>query len=168
MTTPPEPEDREPYPAPPPLPQDDRPELGEPPREIKFATWLWYATAAFILITSVILFVGRETAAQEAKRTPVNGLSPDEVYSASMTAAVALSFVGLVLGALVGFAATKLARATTWARIFLTVAGILIILFNMIGFSALGLLTALTAFGGVLAMYLKPANDFFVAARQSR
>jgi hypothetical protein len=140
----------------------------EPPREVKFATWLWYATAALILVTSVILFTGRETAAQQARQTRVEGLTPDEVYSASITAAVVLSLVGLVLGALVAFAATKLAGATTWARIFLTVTGILIIVFNMIGFSTLGLLTAFTAFGGVLVMYLKPVQDFFAAAKQAR
>jgi hypothetical protein len=132
------------------------------------AFWLWIATAVFIFVTSAILFFGRETAAQQARNTRVENMSPEQLEAASVLAAIVLSLVGVVLAAFVAWAATRLRTGAAWVRISLTVAGIAIILFNLIGFSALGLLTAFAAFGGVILMYLKPANDFFVAAKQRR
>lgn len=135
---------------------------------MQLAFWLWIATAVLIFVTSAILFFGRNTAAEQARNSQVQGMSPEQLEAASVLAAIVLSLVGVVLAAFVGWTATKLRTGATWARISLTIAGIAIILFNMIGFSALGLLTAFAAFGGIIMMYLKPANDFFVAAKQRR
>lgn len=132
------------------------------------AFWLWIATAVLIFATSVILFFGRETAAQQARNAQVENMTAEQLEAASVLAAIVLSLVGVVLAAFVAWTATRLRTGAGWARISLTIAGIAIILFNMIGFSALGLLTAFAAFGGIILMYLKPANDFFVAAKQSR
>lgn len=158
MTIPSEPDAGEPTPLPP----------TGPPREVQLSFWLWIATAGLILFTSIVLFLGRRTAAEQARNANIGGLTPDQAAAAASTTATLLAVAGLVTAALIVWAATKLRHGTGWARTLLTVAGVAVILFNMIGFSPVGLLTAITAFGGVITLHLRPAQDFFTAAKQSK
>lgn len=143
------------------------PAAGGTPREIQLAFWLWIVTAVLVFITSVLLFASRGLAMEQARKSPPPGVTAEQAESIAGTTVIGLTVAGVVLAGLLVWAATKLRTGTGWARVLLTVAGVAIILFNMLGFTLLGVMTAIGAFTGVVVMYLRPSQDFFVSAKRA-
>ncbi|WP_158845194.1 hypothetical protein [Saccharothrix deserti] len=188
MTTPEDPENRpqqqprqeppqqpqQPYlPPPPPLSESDlsgapsfaRPETVQP-REVRLSFWLWIAGAVLLVLSSALVLVQRDEAVEAARRAGTQGLTEEQFQAAVTVSLVFVLVVGLILGALMAFFAFKAKAGRGWARVALTVLGVVVFLYHLLGFSLVGLLIVLVVGAAVVTLYLPASKAYFDAAKR--
>ncbi|MEU4739466.1 hypothetical protein AB0G02_03235 [Actinosynnema sp. NPDC023658] len=178
MTTPQDPEYRppqQPYtPAPPPLSESElagypgqaAPSVPEP-KEVRLSFFLWIAGAVLLLVSAILVITQRDVAIQEARKTNTAGVTPDQLESAVTAVLWGLVVVGVVLAALMALFAVKARAGRNWARIALTVLGVIVALYHLIGFSLLGLLIVLVVVAAVVTMYLPASKAYFDSVKRA-
>lgn len=183
VTTPQDPENR-----PPQQPYAPAPPLGEPepagftwsgqqsgpppvagePRELRLSFWLWITAAVLLALSSLLVLTQRDAAVEAARRTSgTQGLSEEQFQSAVTASLVFLLIIGLVLGGLMAFFAFKARAGRGWARISLTVLGVVVFLYHLLGFSLLGLLIVLVVGAAVVTLYLPASKSYFDAVKRA-
>ncbi|MFE2757167.1 hypothetical protein ACFXGA_34745 [Actinosynnema sp. NPDC059335] len=193
MTTPQDPENRpsqpheqQPYPQqsypqqpsylpPPPLSESElagsggqgRPAVPEP-KEVRLSFFLWLAGALLLVVSSVLVLTQRGTALEEARKaqnqTP--GVTVEQLESAVTAVLVFLVIIGVVLAALMAFFAVKARAGRNWARIALTILGVVVFLYHLIGFSLIGVLIMLVVAAAVVTLYLPASKVYFDSAKR--
>lgn len=177
VTTPQDPQNRsqqQPYvPAPPPLSESEltgsggygRPAVAEP-KEVRLSFFLWLATSLLLVVSAVLIFTDRDVALEEARRTQAEGVTPEQLEAAVNVVLVTFVVIGVLLAALLAFFAFKVRAGRNWARITLTVLGVIVLIFNLLSFTWLGVLIVLAAAGAIVAMYLPASKAYFDSAKR--
>lgn len=182
MTTPEDPQapqDRppqQPYvPAPPPLSESEltgatpsgRPVAVEP-KEVRLSFWLWITGAVLLVLSSVLVLTQRDEAVEAARRAAgTQGLSEEQFQAAVTASLVFIVVIGLVLGGLMTFFAVKARAGRGWARVSLTVLGAVVFLYNLLGFSLLGLIIVVVVGAAVVTLYLPASKAYFDAVKRA-
>jgi len=170
VTTPPEPQDfpQQPTPAPPPLNEAElrgSDPAVEAPKEVQLSFWLWIATAALMVVGALLILTQRDVVLAELRKADTSGLTEEQLQSFATISVVFYVLVGVVLAGLFAFFAIKMRAGRNWARITLLVLGIIVLLYQVIGLTLIGLLTALVVLGGLITLNLKPSTAYFAANR---
>jgi hypothetical protein len=166
VTTPPDQPDwqQQSTPAPPPLNES---ELREAPKEVEISFWLWIATTALMLVGALLTITQRDTVLDAIRKADTTGLTEDQLQSFATISVAFYVIMGLVLAGLFVLFALKARAGKNWARISLMILGGVVFLFQVLGLSILGVLTALVVLGGIVTLNLKPSTQYFAANRKS-
>ncbi|MFI9007091.1 tripartite tricarboxylate transporter TctB family protein [Actinosynnema sp. NPDC053489] len=165
---------QQPFAAPPPLSESElagsggtgRPAVAEP-REVRLSFFLWLAGALLLVVSSVLVLTQRETALEEARKAPPTpGVTTEQLESAVTAVLVFLVILGIVLAALMAFFAVKARAGRNWARIALTVLGVVVLLYHLFGFSLVGLIIVLVVAAAVVTLYLPASKAYFDSAKR--
>ncbi|MFD0199333.1 MULTISPECIES: hypothetical protein [Saccharothrix] len=191
MTTPQDPDNRppeQPYPSAPPPPQQpyapappplsaselggyggqDRPALPEP-KEVRLSFFLWLASAILLVVSSALVLTQREAALEEARKTAASTpeVTPEQLEAAVNLVLVGSVIIGVVLAALMVLFAMKARAGRNWARVTLTVIGVLVFLYHLVGFSLVGLVIVLVVAAAVVTLYLPASKAYFDSAKRA-
>lgn len=168
-----QPYQQQPYLPPPPLSDSELsgghggPAVPEP-KEVRLSFFLWLAGALLLVVSSVLVLTQRGTALEEARRaqnqTP--GVTTEQLESAVTAVLVFLVIIGVVLAALMAFFAVKARAGRNWARITLTILGVVVFLYHLIGFSLIGVLIMLVVAAAVVTLYLPASKAYFDSAKR--
>ena len=161
------------YGAMPPAPGVDRTPAGAPPQEVEVSAKLWFASIVLGLVAGLLtlLLTDRDALAQEIL-TADAAITADQARSAVTVGLVVALVITLAILALEVFFVSKMRDGRGWARIVLTVLGVLSVLSSLVGLGAgltLGGLTNLVSLvlvaAAVVLMYRPAATAYFAATR---
>jgi type IV secretory pathway VirB2 component (pilin) len=190
VTTPQDPENRpsqqpypqQPYPqqpytpAPPPLSESElaasgghqRPAVPEP-KEVRLSFFLWLAGAVLLAVSALLMLGDREAALEEARNVPATpGITVEQLESTITAILVFLVIIGVVLAGLMALFAFKARAGRNWARVVLTVLGVVVFLYNLFfapNFVGLVLLPVLAA--AVVTLYLPGSKTYFDSVKRA-
>jgi hypothetical protein len=147
----------------------------ERPRSVSTAFLLWLVIGLFLLV-SLVLFITVSSASLEdlvssAANTQGQSLSPQEVKDAAAGYRGLGIGINLILTLLVISFAFVMRSGKNWARVTLCVAGGIVVVIGLFGFSASILLTLLDLAAGVIAvvfMFRRDSNRYFAAGKVRR
>lgn len=139
-------------------------QVGEPPREVRTAYFLWLGVAFLVLVAAVFTLTSYD-AALEATRQVNTGLSEEELRTVVTFFLGGFVLLDAVFVGLFVLFAIKLKAGRSWARVWLTILGAVVFFIQVLGLSLLGIVTGLLIIGGVVMMNLRPSSEFLAARR---
>ncbi|MFD1146835.1 hypothetical protein [Saccharothrix hoggarensis] len=146
----------------------EAPQALSEPKELRLSFWLWITAAALVALTSLLVMTQRESATEAARRAGgTQGLTEEQFQAAVTASLLFLLVLGLVMGGLLAFFAVKARAGRGWARVALTVLGALVFVYNVLGFSLLGLLTGLVVAVAMVTLHLPATKQHFDAVKRA-
>lgn len=156
----------------------------ERPTTIRYAFWAWMGAVALNLVTTAIAFatIGDtvDKAVADAARTAPAGADQAAIEAAARGGVYGALVGSLVFTLFVAFLAVRANGGAGWARIVLTVAGVVNVLLGLsalavVGVAAngalvgsLGLLALLLQLAGLVLLWLRPSSAFFAEHKRAK
>lgn len=147
--------------------------VGEPPRTVNIAFWLYVVGAVLSVVSGIITIatIGstRDAALEQIRNSPqANGQSIQSLADAAIAFAVGFTVVTLIFWAVVFVLfAFFMRRGANWARIVLTVLTALSLL-NVLAGYGVGFLQFAATVVALVLIWLRPSNEYFAAVRASK
>ena len=141
-----------------------------PPTPVNAAFWLYIASAAISLIALIVSVatIGPLTDDLRRQLASQGQQVSDSAVSAAIGASIAISVViGVLYIAAYVIFAVFMRRGANWARIVLLIVTALS-LFGIVGGYGLGAVRVVLGVIATVLIFLKPANDYFAAAKARR
>jgi hypothetical protein len=139
--------------------------VAEVPKEVQLSYWLWIAAAALMVIGAVLTLAQRDAVLDTLRAANTTNLTEEQLQSFATISVTFYVLVGLILAGLFVWFAMKARVGRNWARIALIILGAVVFLFQVLGLSLLGIVTALVVLGGLITLNLKPSTRFFAASK---
>lgn len=138
--------------------------VGEAPKELRTAYFLWLGVA-FLLLVAAVLTLTSYNAALDAARGANSGLNDEQLRTGVAFFIGAFVVIDAVFVGLFVLFATKLKAGRSWARVWLMILGAVVFFIQVLGLSLLSILTGLLIIGAVVMMNLRPSSDYLAAQR---
>lgn len=138
--------------------------VGEAPKELRIAYFLWLGVAFLLLVAAVFTFTSYD-AALDAARQANSGLTDEQLKTGVSFFIGAFVVIDLVFAGLFVLFAVKLKAGRSWARLWLMILGAVVFFVQVLGLSLLSVITGLLIIGGFVLMNLRPSSDFINAQR---
>ena len=138
--------------------------VGEAPRELRIATFLWLGVAFLLLVGAVFTFSSYD-AALDAARSANSGLTEEQLKTGVQLFLGVFVFLDLLFAGLFVLFAIKLKAGRSWARLWLMILGAVVFFVQVLGLSVLSIIVGLLIIGGFVTMNLRPSSDFINAQR---
>lgn len=147
--------------------------LGEPPRTVNIAFWLYVVGAVLSVVSGIITIatIGstRDAALEQIRNSPnANGQNAQALVDGIIAAATIWAIVTLIFWAVVFVLfAYFMRRGANWARIVLTVLTALSLL-NVLAGYGVGFLQFAATVVALVLIWLRPSSEYFAAVRASK
>ncbi|MEN0084639.1 MAG: hypothetical protein AAGC66_07715, partial [Leifsonia sp.] len=147
--------------------------VGEPPRTVNIAFWLYVVGAVLSVVSGIITIatIGgtRDAALEQIRNSPnANGQNAQALVDGIITAATIWAIVTLIFWAVVFVLfAYFMRRGANWARIVLTVLTALSLL-NVLAGYGVGFLQFAATVVALVLIWLRPSSEYFAAVRASK
>jgi hypothetical protein len=138
--------------------------VGEAPKELRIAYFLWLGVA-FLLLVAAVRTLTSYGAALDAARQANSGPTDEQLRTRVAFFIGAFVLIDAVFVGLFVLFATKLKAGRSWARVSLMILGAVIFFVQVLGLRPLGILTGLLIVGGIVLMNLRPSSEFIAAQR---
>lgn len=147
--------------------------VGEPPRTVNIAFWLYVVGAVLSVVSGIITIatIGstRDAALEQIRNSPnANGQNAQALVDGIITAATIWAIVTLIFWAVVFVLfAYFMRRGANWARIVLTVLTALSLL-NVLAGYGVGFLQFAATVVALVLIWLRPSSEYFAAVRATK
>jgi len=147
--------------------------VGEPPRTVNIAFWLYVVGAVLSVVSGIITIatIGstRDAALEQIRNSPnANGQNAQALVDGIIAAATIWAIVTLIFWAVVFVLfAYFMRRGANWARIVLTVLTALSLL-NVLAGYGVGFLQFAATVVALVLIWLRPSSEYFAAVRASK
>jgi len=138
--------------------------VGEAPKELRIAYYLWLGVAFFLLVAAVLTLT-QYSAALDAARQANSGLTDEQLRTGVAFFLGAFVLLDAVFVGLFVLFAIKLKAGRSWARLWLMILGAVVFFIQVLGLNLLSIATGVLIIGGVVLMNLRPSSDFIAAQR---